>query len=478
MSVSPLLKCLKGIAALTLLVLLILSFSAETLNKAYNKPFWGDEATDIFDTISQNPSDMLMGKIQNQQTGSPFLFIAQHEFLKRVLSRERELKQGWDWHVSFRIIPLLSLLLGMLLFTFCLWKESPFIAVLTPIVLSTYGQTLWYAAETRIYASWLGASLFLYAISIKLFSYPHLKRYFLPWIFAIILNVGIAITAPLLLGPLVVLVCAFLIWKREVSFRFHKNLLIQAILGLCLVFIFFRFWNIRGNNTFSFANFRESGAFYKRHFLAYGLHMHGGISGFLRLIFATGLLIFVPQKLLNSHPRRNFYSIIGLTIFSQILAGLLIYVLQIGVGYFFAERHVIFILAVRALAFTACVSLVAEIIIFKIRRMNWTGYKAAVLYSILAIIVLFDWFNWSVKPLKQNLTAIPEYYTSYCQGPVRIESLASLPPSSTEWRVEVLRETNKKRHSGQCISPVNAAGNKKTTDAKIIVDYDPRWTYE
>ncbi len=51
-------RILKHLVVVFIVLSNLAAFCSVALEKAYNKPFWGDESTDVFTTLPSKPKDM------------------------------------------------------------------------------------------------------------------------------------------------------------------------------------------------------------------------------------------------------------------------------------------------------------------------------------------------------------------------------------------------------------------------------------
>ncbi len=458
------------ILALVFLPLVLYFFAAESIDKAYNKDFWGDEATDVFTTMPSSPVDMLTGHIQNQQTGSPLYFIAQHFYVSHVFKAEKAAGKGLDWRVSLRAIPLYSLMLGMILFVLLLLELAPLTAILAVIFLTTYAQTVWFAAETRIYATWLATCLMFLATSIRFFT-DRTKVNLSLWIISIILCMSIAISSPLFIFLTAGLFVLDLLLQRSIKSDIRFILKMSA--GLLVCFALFKLWNLRSNNHFSLTNFKEPFAYYVTHFTKYGLDMYGGVKGLIVSILCAVALLALPGRFITDQREVRLLRGIALSALGLIFAGFAIYVAQIGVGYFFAERHVIFALAARAILRAAVLGLIIKVLWNSEILRSFFRHKSVVVLLIFGIAI-FDWANWRIKQFRAGIPSTATYAKPYCSGPVYVEGLTADQVDKSEGQTLILSITNQKRHSGMCVNAVEA---DVKSNAGMVYDYNPAWIY-
>ncbi len=327
----------------------------------------------------------------------------------------------------------------MSLFTIFLYKINPWIAVGVPIVLASYSQTIWYAAETRFYSFWLSINLLFIASYISL----RVKNNFFSkfsLLFLSILNIATAISSP------VITTFTFLFS----SFKRRSNVLFW-LFTIIINILLFKFWSVRKSDGFSFKYFSQGFEFYFKHFSNHGLDMHGGWSGFLReLLFS--LILFKGSKKI-SNERNNLYISIGAISLAFLSSSIFIYFYQIGVGYFFSERHVIFILAVRALLYFSFAYFILDVVLKKLNlNINY------ILQIILFFILTIEFLPKNVSEMKK--LSVSKYIKSYCHGSVDLSILVH----NTE--PNLLNKTNELRHSNRCLEESSKGYN-----------FNPEWIY-
>lgn len=453
-------------SALTLAGLFItLTLILEALQFAETKNFWGDEVTDILTTLPDSPRQMIFHKVENQVSASPFYFSLQHGFIKKILRQEQKNQKGLNWNLSFRIVPIAFLAVSALIGFGILASIHWLMAVLFLILLVNDHFLIWYAAETRIYASWLGASLIFYALVIKLALNPTRTRYLLGFLSGALLLIGVSISSP---GQIAGAVLALLLFWWQQKHKISRATLIKLAVAIIIPALLYKFWSTH-QKQFSFKYFDQPLAFYLSHFIQHTSVVVGGLKTSVWLLVKLVFLGILSQRRFKALAFQPIYAILGWLGLSQIALVPALYFLQIFSGYFFAERHVIFLVAIRALLNAGVGLAMLDILSLQLARLTTYRYRQQQTWLVVLIIlaVAVDWFNWSVRPLVARLHHFSnEVFLPYCHGKVAITNAKALTHDA------VFNIINQKRHRLECETQQRSVNINQT-----LHEFNPDWIY-
>src|SRR5579883_2316395 len=81
----------------------------QCLGLASHKDFWHDEVYELKEPLVDSPQKMLVNGVYGTPSPSPLYYVIQRQFVRSLLTLEREKGQGFNWRVSLRIFPALAL---------------------------------------------------------------------------------------------------------------------------------------------------------------------------------------------------------------------------------------------------------------------------------------------------------------------------------------------------------------------------------
>lgn len=428
------------------------------LGLATTKDFWGDEIYEVLDPLSTPPAQMFKDGVVGSPSKSPLYFFIQREAVASLLKSEFENQSGFDWRVSFRLVPAISLGMGLFLSVLILWQIHWLLGLATAGFFSSQNIVLWFGAESRVYASSLSLFLILFSITLLLF-FENKTRLWIAWC---VLCVLLPLT--LLTSPAQVFSSAIIL---AIGFWYFRTLTKREILylgiGLTLCVLVFRHYQDTMRPSPSLSKLMETWNW--NHFLTEGLKPFEGPKNAIKTFLFSSILL-LSGLYIKFFQYRKLYFATGLLGISQTVGLLLIYCLHYMSGYFYAPRHGLFVTASQALTSAALALLIVEIGLRSFQK-----FKIQITGAVL-ILALWDFAQWRIFTLHQAYTKVSHTYLPYCHGPVWMKH----PPdrkllTDAAFPVYEFNLLNISRHSGRC-------GGSGPAEEGGTYDFAPNWIYD
>lgn len=449
----------------------------ECLELAANKDFWMDEIFEVHSVWNEPTSSLIRSGGLNSPGKSLLYFGAQKLVMKRILANEAATGKGWDWRVSMRIVPTAFYVLGCILCVLIWARLQPLIACLLPILLSNYHSAIWYGAETRSHGPWAIFSLLYYSISIGMILNPKERRWKVAWVMGCLVMMLLGITSILMIATVAsAVMCATVLSQYFSNYGYLKRktedlrgvrIVPTLIVGAGLSLILFFYWNEQ-QGRISLSNVKEPLSYYLNHFTTYALEPLGGLKTTILLAFGT-IVLFTAGIL-----RRDKLSMsIAVLAVSQAILLVGVYSAQILYGYFFAPRHGLFIVGIRALIVSGLSVLGLQILMAGVRYLKFVPKQKIAVFSMAFVLLAFgiDWWNWSLKEIPGTLLNLKHRYGSYCHVGIPFEDRFDHEHRAEEYHFNLI---NKVRHSS---TPCEELKNNLDISMRTY-NFSPDWIYE
>lgn len=425
----------KKFVNIILVVLSCLILIPHYLSLGATKDFWGDEYYELIGPLSKTPTDMLVNGAYGTPSRSPLYYMVERPVVRGIISYEEFKGRGFDWRVSLRVLPTVAFILLLVISAIALLQFHPIASFAMVFLMGRNNFAAYYAAETRVYSSWLGFSLLFYVFAFLVTIKPECRTRQIVFSLSALLLPFVMITSPIQVFSVTVVI-AIVWWRFK---ELNKTRAINLVLVLIANFLIYKYYNSGPTLSSQPLSISELLRQLKIEFVPLydrTLVPLEGMASFTKLVAASTFLC-----VLGFSTKSKTYISAGAIGLSQLAILMLLPIIHMWGRYFYHERHGIFIVAIQVFVYG-----ILTFAIFDICSRRLGEKTAKFVLGLLLILISGPWFYRRVIKLPQALHTVSNAFHPYCNPQI------PAPPTNASIGdlTQLFNEYNVKSHSGSC----------------------------